>query len=215
MVDSIPKIGNPHTKLQILIVLWLLLVLGFLPIVIPIYPPKFQDLQISNGVVTSFDTVRNTNKATFELSNGLKLSCEENRSAHSFTRWECPKELADAVKSRDPLTIWYEKNTIYQIKDGNRLILDYKEWMQTFKLLIIFLVAVPFAVFLLPNSKQANDFKSKNKLGNTVKDVDEIAVAEVYVAYGKKRQAIEILEKALLKNPARKDIAEKLAEFQR
>jgi hypothetical protein len=45
-------------------------------------------------------------------------------------------------------------------------------------------------------------------------DVDAMAEAEVYVAYGYKTQAIEVLQEALQSDPARADIANKLAELQ-
>ena len=44
-------------------------------------------------------------------------------------------------------------------------------------------------------------------------DVDPIAEAEVYLAYGRKEQAIEILEEALRANPGREDIRRKLNEI--
>jgi Tfp pilus assembly protein FimV len=45
--------------------------------------------------------------------------------------------------------------------------------------------------------------------------VDPIAEAAVYVAYGRKNQAIALLEEALRHNPAREDIATKLRELKR
>ena len=44
-------------------------------------------------------------------------------------------------------------------------------------------------------------------------DVDALAEAEVYVAYGYMTQAIEVLQEALQDNPTRADIAYKLAEL--
>ena len=53
-------------------------------------------------------------------------------------------------------------------------------------------------------------FKSKSQGGSSA---DPLAEAEVYVAYGRKKQAIEILEKANLENPNRTDIQAKLDEL--
>lgn len=44
-------------------------------------------------------------------------------------------------------------------------------------------------------------------------DVDPVAEAEVYLAYGRKTQAIEILEEALRDHPAREDVRKKLNEI--
>lgn len=44
-------------------------------------------------------------------------------------------------------------------------------------------------------------------------EVDAMAEAEVYAAYGYKTQAIEVLQEALESDPARADIANKLAEL--
>jgi len=48
---------------------------------------------------------------------------------------------------------------------------------------------------------------------NTNADVHPIAEAEVYLAYGHKEQAIEILEEALRANSAREDVRKKLNEI--
>jgi Tfp pilus assembly protein FimV len=52
--------------------------------------------------------------------------------------------------------------------------------------------------------------KTENKSGI---DADPIDEAEVYLAYGRKKQAIEILEKAKLAYPNRTDIRTKLDEL--
>jgi len=44
---------------------------------------------------------------------------------------------------------------------------------------------------------------------------DPLAEAEVYIAYGREKQALEILKKALQKNPKRSDIESKLRELKR
>jgi pilus assembly protein FimV len=44
-------------------------------------------------------------------------------------------------------------------------------------------------------------------------DVNPVTEAEVYLAYGRKEQAIEILEEALRANPAREDVRKKLQEI--
>ncbi len=44
-------------------------------------------------------------------------------------------------------------------------------------------------------------------------EVDPIAEAEVYLAYGRKEQAIEILQEALHAKPAREDIRRKINEI--
>jgi pilus assembly protein FimV len=44
-------------------------------------------------------------------------------------------------------------------------------------------------------------------------DVDPVAEAEVYLAYGRKAQAIEILEEALRAKPARENVRKKLQEI--
>jgi hypothetical protein len=44
-------------------------------------------------------------------------------------------------------------------------------------------------------------------------DVDPLAEAEVYLAYGRREPAIEILKDALRANPARQDIRKRLAEI--
>lgn len=53
----------------------------------------------------------------------------------------------------------------------------------------------------------------KNKSTSVV--ADPLAEAEVYLAYGRKNQAIEILEKALQLDPSRTDISAKLDELKR
>lgn len=49
--------------------------------------------------------------------------------------------------------------------------------------------------------------------GNESTYVDPLAEAEVYLAYGRKQQAIEILENALLYDDTRHDIRRKLTEL--
>jgi hypothetical protein len=44
---------------------------------------------------------------------------------------------------------------------------------------------------------------------------DPLAEAEVYLAYGKKKEALETLEKAASSDPSRADIATKLAQLKR
>ena len=44
-------------------------------------------------------------------------------------------------------------------------------------------------------------------------DVDPLAEAEVYLFYGRKKQAVEVLKEGLIKNPARAEIREKLIEL--
>ena len=44
-------------------------------------------------------------------------------------------------------------------------------------------------------------------------EVDPVAEAEVYIAYGREAQAEEILREALLRDPQRPDVATKLAEI--
>lgn len=44
---------------------------------------------------------------------------------------------------------------------------------------------------------------------------DPLAEAEVYLAYGRKEQALELLEKALRENPSRADIEAKLRDLKR
>jgi Tfp pilus assembly protein FimV len=56
-------------------------------------------------------------------------------------------------------------------------------------------------------------FAPRKTSGGTSGDVDPIAEAEVYVAYGREAQAIEMLEKAAAKFPQRTDIAQKLREL--
>jgi hypothetical protein len=53
--------------------------------------------------------------------------------------------------------------------------------------------------------------KSKSQGGSSA---DPLAEAEVYVAYARKKQAIETLEKAKLEYPNRTDIQAKLDELQ-
>jgi Tfp pilus assembly protein FimV len=43
--------------------------------------------------------------------------------------------------------------------------------------------------------------------------VDPLAEAEVYLAYGRKEQAIGVLEQGLAREPRRKDLSEKLAQL--
>jgi hypothetical protein len=52
--------------------------------------------------------------------------------------------------------------------------------------------------------------KYTNRKSNVV---DPVAEAEVYIAYGRKDRAIEVLEKAHLTNPSRIDITTKLDEL--
>lgn len=56
---------------------------------------------------------------------------------------------------------------------------------------------------------------SASSSGQTDTDttVDPIAEAEVYLAYGRKKQAIEILEEALRAKPTQEDIRKKLNEI--
>jgi hypothetical protein len=42
---------------------------------------------------------------------------------------------------------------------------------------------------------------------------DPLAEAEVYLAYGKKQQALEILQRAAIADPSRQDIAAKLSSL--
>ncbi len=70
----------------------------------------------------------------------------------------------------------------------------------TYAGLLIGLALVMFLVFL----------KSKSQGGSSA---DPLAEAEVYLAYGRKKQAIEILEKAKLEYPNRTDIQVKLDEL--
>jgi hypothetical protein len=42
---------------------------------------------------------------------------------------------------------------------------------------------------------------------------DPLAEAEVYLAYGRKKRAFKILEKALHENPSRSDVREKLRDL--
>lgn len=44
---------------------------------------------------------------------------------------------------------------------------------------------------------------------------DPLTEAEVFLAYGRKKQAIELLEKALQKHPSRADIAARLRDLKR
>lgn len=55
--------------------------------------------------------------------------------------------------------------------------------------------------------------KSGGNSNSAASDADPIDEAEVYIAYGRKAQAIEILEKAKLDYPDRKDIGKKLEEL--
>jgi hypothetical protein len=43
--------------------------------------------------------------------------------------------------------------------------------------------------------------------------VDPLAEAEVYLAYGRREQAVEVLKQGLAREPQRKDLAEKLAQL--
>lgn len=70
----------------------------------------------------------------------------------------------------------------------------------TYAGLLIGLALVMLFVFL----------KSKSQGGSSA---DPLAEAEVYLAYGRKKQAIEILEKAKLEYPNRTDIQAKLDEL--
>jgi len=54
---------------------------------------------------------------------------------------------------------------------------------------------------------------SSSAKSNTDADVNPVAEAEVYLAYGRKEQAIEILEEALRANSAREDVRNKLNEI--
>jgi hypothetical protein len=49
--------------------------------------------------------------------------------------------------------------------------------------------------------------------GGAGESVDPLAEAEVYLAYGRREQAVEILKDALAANPARQDIRKRLAEI--
>ncbi len=73
--------------------------------------------------------------------------------------------------------------------------------MTTIYLLLIIVIAVVILFVYL---------KSKNQ---DASPVDPIAEAEVYLAYGRKSQAIDILEKAKLAYPDRADIQAKLNEI--
>jgi pilus assembly protein FimV len=48
---------------------------------------------------------------------------------------------------------------------------------------------------------------------DTDEDVNPVTEAEVYLSYGRKEQAIEILEEALRANPTREDVRKKLNEI--
>ncbi|MDP3608327.1 MAG: hypothetical protein Q8R74_04560 [Methylophilus sp.] len=75
-----------------------------------------------------------------------------------------------------------------------------KDMNLTYAGLLIGLALVMLFVFL----------KSKSQGGSSA---DPLAEAEVYLAYGRKKQAIEILEKAKLEYPNRTDIQAKLDEL--
>jgi Tfp pilus assembly protein FimV len=71
-----------------------------------------------------------------------------------------------------------------------------------FILIVGIVVVLGFVIFKLSTTQKGND-----------EALDPLAEAQVYVAYGRKNQAIELLEKALQQNPARADIATKLREL--
>jgi hypothetical protein len=50
---------------------------------------------------------------------------------------------------------------------------------------------------------------------STRRKADPLAEAEVYLAYGRQAQALEVLESALLDDPNRADIAERIRKLKR
>ena len=54
---------------------------------------------------------------------------------------------------------------------------------------------------------------SSSTPSDTDEDVNPVTEAGVYLAYGRKEQAIEILEEALRAKPAREDVRKKLQEI--
>ena len=77
-----------------------------------------------------------------------------------------------------------------------------------------FVIALLAFIFyeVLPRVKNAKNIKSELNAGGKQK-VNAIAEAEVYLAYGRKAQAIEVLEQALAKEPNNFEIINKLNEL--
>ena len=65
--------------------------------------------------------------------------------------------------------------------------------------------ALAFGIFLMRGG-------FAKKIGGK-SDADPLAEAEVYIAYGRDKQAVEILTEALRKDPSRADIAARLREL--
>jgi hypothetical protein len=69
------------------------------------------------------------------------------------------------------------------------------------------------ALVRYPNHPFRRAGSSSVRLGSV--PVDPLAEAEVYIAYGRKQQAMQILEGALKDEPRRKDLSDKLAALRR
>ena len=79
--------------------------------------------------------------------------------------------------------------------------------MSTMQLALLFGAAL-IAIFLLKSRLTATTERQNGV-------ADPLAEAEVYLAYGRKKQALELLEKAFRENPRRNDIREKLRELKK
>lgn len=74
---------------------------------------------------------------------------------------------------------------------------------------LLIAAAIGIAVFLLMLWIVRRSGGSNRRLG----DADPLAEADVYLAYGQKKKAIEILQHARIAHPDRTDIATKLNEL--
>ncbi|MBY0574273.1 MAG: hypothetical protein K2P84_11375 [Undibacterium sp.] len=79
--------------------------------------------------------------------------------------------------------------------------------MENIQLWLILGAAIVLGVFLIIRGKTKNsDEKSAT---------DPPAEAEIYLSYGRKNQALAILEEAFKKDPARTDISEKISTLKK
>ena len=78
----------------------------------------------------------------------------------------------------------------------------------------VLLIGVLLFLFMTSKKTQkGSPNATTKKKALTDEEVDPLAEADVYLAYGRKEQAMEILEQASRKYPNRKDIADKLSQL--
>ena len=92
------------------------------------------------------------------------------------------------------------------------------EWIIIIGAMVVIGLLAFFGVRGEPKTALGSDMRkdrpaSSPTPGDADEDVNPVTEAEVYLAYGRKEQAIEILEEALRAKPDRQDVRRKLQEI--